>query len=226
MTKAELATALLDYLRDPYDSQCDADVATNDFINLDQAAEYLADLRRDEDAAELEPDERVPQEVTPELYMEVWNCEIRRCRHDLWVEHLADWLTRNECVCIHSQYHHEYRNNDPDVEPVDFIEEANPDELSFVSDPGNTMELLRLGMRSVNTFSPNDEYYWYDEQNDILRSSDTPFADGVIDAEALARYAIERSNECLEEILSQMEPSDMFLTFGSANEEDVKEWLS
>lgn len=226
MTKSELVTALLDHLRDPYDTQCDADIATLDFIDLDQAAGYLADLRRDEDAAELEPDERVPQEVTPELYMEVWNCEIRRCRHDLFVERLADWLTENECVCIHSQYHHDYTNDDQDVEPMDFLYEMNPDELSFVKDPGNTVEMLTLGMRSRDTFNPDHEYYWYDTKNNRLCSSSTPFADGICDATALARYAVMCSGECLEEILSQMDSKDMFLVFGTADAEEVKAWLS
>ena len=78
MTKAELTTAILERLHDPYDTMPDADIATLDFLTLDQAKEYLADLRRDEVAAELDQDERLPQEVTPELYMEVWNCDIRR----------------------------------------------------------------------------------------------------------------------------------------------------
>jgi len=81
MTKTELTTAILERLHDPYDSVPDEDIADLGFLTLDQAKEYLADLRRDEDAADLEPDERLPQEVTPELYMEVWNCDIRRCRH-------------------------------------------------------------------------------------------------------------------------------------------------
>ena len=81
MTKLELTAAILERLHDPDDSVPDEDIATLDFLTLDQAEEYLADLRRDENAADLEPDERLPQEVTPELYMEVWNCDIRRARH-------------------------------------------------------------------------------------------------------------------------------------------------
>jgi len=96
MTKIELTSALLDYLRDPYDSVCDEDIAALDFLTLDEARGYLADLRRDEDAADLEPDERLPQEVTPELYMEVFNCEISRCRHNLKVEQLANQLAEEE----------------------------------------------------------------------------------------------------------------------------------
>ena len=226
MTKAELTTAILERLHDPYDTVPDADTATLDFLTLDQAKEYLADLRRDEDAAELDQDERLPQEVTPELYMEVWNCDIRRCRYSVWVERLAGWLTTNECVCIHNQYHHDYTNDDPDVEPMDFLYEMNPDELSFVKDPGNTVEMLTLGMRSRDTFNPDHEYYWYDAKNDRLVSSDTPFADGICDATALARYAVMCSGECLKEILSQMDSKDMFLVFGTADAEEVKAWLS
>lgn len=227
MTKAELTTAILERLHDPYDTIPDADIATLDFLTLDQAKEYLADLRRDEDAAELDQDERLPQEVTPELYMEVWNCDIRRCRYSVWVERLAGWLTTNECVCIHNQYHHDYTNDDPDVEPMDFLHEYDIGELPFMDDAYNdAIDLLTIGMRSKDTFTPADEYYWYDAKNNRLCSSSTPFADGVCDATALARYAVMCSDECLEEILSQMDSKDMFLVFGTADAEEVKAWLS
>lgn len=80
MTKSELSAALLERLHAPYDQTTDAEIATLLLLTIAQAADYLADLRRDEDAADLAPDERLPKEVTPLLYMEVYNSEIRRCR--------------------------------------------------------------------------------------------------------------------------------------------------
>lgn len=80
MTKLELSAALLERLHAPYDQTTDAEIATLPLLTVAQAADYLADLRRDEDAADLAPDERLPKEVTPLLYMEVYNSEIRRCR--------------------------------------------------------------------------------------------------------------------------------------------------
>ena len=219
MTKSELTSALLDRLRDPWDSVCDEDIATLDFISIDQATEYLAELRKEEDDDELEQDERLPQEVTPALYMEVFNCEICRCRHDVRVERLADWLKENENVCVYAMFHDEYANSDPDVEPMDFL--SDKEMLYFIDNPDDPLELLDLGLRSHDTFSMEDEYYWYDDKNNKLCSSNTPFADGVIDATALARYAVESHGACLEEILSQMSDRDMVLVFGTSDPKEV-----
>lgn len=83
MTKAELTTAILGNIRSPWDSCTDAEIATIDPLSIEDATKYLAELRQNEDAADLEPDERLPKEVTPDLFMEVFNCEIRRCRHSI-----------------------------------------------------------------------------------------------------------------------------------------------
>ena len=226
MTKSDLTIALLERLRDPFDTQCDADIATLDFLNVDEAAGYLADLRRDEDAAELDQDERLPQEVTPELYMEVWNCEIRRCRHDLWVERLADWLKKNEEVFTYTQHHDEYANDGPDIEPMDLLYEYDLNDLPFIGGDYDIVDLLTIGMRSKDTFTPADDFYWYDEKQNRLISSSTPYADGIIDATALARHIVETGGECLDDVLSIMSPENRFLTFGSADEEDVRKWLN
>lgn len=222
MTKAELTAKILDAITDPW-NDCDADIATCDYINLTEATSYLADIRRDEDSADLEPDERLPEEVTPSMLMEVFNCDIKRARHEMVVHYLADWLTREECVCLHDNYFQDYENNDPEVIPVDFImnETRFPFSTCDTENPDH-VDTLMIGLNSAKTFNPNHEYCWFDKEKNQLFSSDTPFADGIIDAEAMARYFIDdASDEDFGYLLGEMDDDDIRLVFGTTDEDEL-----
>ena len=198
MNKIELTERIMDAIIDPWTMDA-VDMCDSDLLTLDQADGYLAELRRDEESAELEEDERLPKEVTPELYMEVYNCMVRSARHEMTIRLMADWLTDNEDVADYDQY---YAENVPDaiqVLPCDFLEEQFPFSIEHGNEP-DAYELVMLGKNSAATFNPEDEYCWFDEENWQLFSTDTPFKDGVIDAHEVARYMLEDDPEFLDEI--------------------------
>lgn len=196
MNKIELTERIMDAIIDPWTMDV-SDMYESDLLTIEQATGYLAELRRDEESAELEEDERLPKEVTPELYMEVYNCMVRSARHEQTIRLMADYLTDNECVCEYDCY---YTAAVPDavrVLPCDFIEERFPFNTEHGNEP-DAYELIMIGKNSAATFDPEDEYCWFDTENGQLFSTDTPFKDGVIDAYEVARYMLEDNPEFLE----------------------------
>lgn len=209
MNRNELIERIRDALIDPWtdpDNYYNLAPAT-----LADAREALADIREDERLAELDDDERLPAEVTPELVQEVMNCLIRWRKHEHQVEQLAEWLTDNECVCIYDQYRDCYPNNSPEVIPVDFLYNADqfPFALEIKNAEADVVTMLSIGAKSVKTFSTNHNYCWFDQKKWQLYSTDTPFADGIINAKALATYAIDSGDpELMSDLRSQMDDDD------------------
>lgn len=214
MNKNELAERIRDSLLDPWNDPDDYyELAP---VSVDYAREVLADLRETDRLCELDDDERLPDEVTPELVQEVINCLIRWRKHEHQVDQLAEWLTETENVCIFDQYRNEYPNNSPEIIPVDFL--YNTEDFPFTLEIGNARAdvatLLSIGKQSANTFSPNHEYCWFDKEKWQLYSTDTPFADGLINAKALATYAIDSGDkDIMDEIQSQMDDKDWVRIF-------------
>ena len=188
MNKAELIERTIDALIDPWNDD------PNDYLHVDpidlcQAENILRDVREGEDSAELEPEERLPEAVTPSIMMEAFNCLIRARKFTARVNRLADWLTANECVCEYDQFKDDYLDNPLTVLPTEFL---NEDDFPFPIDNGHKpspLRLIDLGNRSSD-FDQDDEFCWYDKERDELVSSDTPFDDGIIDAEALATFIL------------------------------------
>ena len=80
MTKAEIVTRIIDRITDPW-SESPEDYRFAQPIDMDAAAEYLAMYR--EDDKDLDPEDRMPEEATPSLLMEAYNCYIRFQKHKL-----------------------------------------------------------------------------------------------------------------------------------------------
>ena len=191
MTTPELIKRIVDSFFDFAD--CPSDYLGLDPMTLDEATEYLAEQRKTERECELEPDECLPEEVTPELYMEASNYHMNHMKFLARIERLAEWLTENECVCEHDSYYGDYPNNDPCVVPTDFI--CNELKDGFYFDDDVTIDdLIEIGANSKRTFSFDHEYCWYDKEKKQLFSSDTPFHDGIIDTEAMARFILLDAN--------------------------------
>ena len=92
----------------------------------------LKDLRDNEDAADLEPEERLPEDVTPELVMLAYNCLIRARKHEARVHRLAEYITDNEMVCEYANYYLPELENGIDMVPVDFL--TDTDGFPFMDD--------------------------------------------------------------------------------------------
>lgn len=219
MTKTELTTRIIDRITDPW-TDSPEDYADSDLITLQEAEELLRTCREEDRDNFLEPEEKMPEEVTPALLMEVYNCLVRANKHELRVKKLAQFITDNEMVCEYDTYYLPANDNAIDVVPVDFLYDVStfPFQLND-NDTPNVADILRIGMNSKNTFRFDDEYCWFDKNKEVLRSTDHPFGDGTLDAEAFARFAME-DRETLEYFVKDiMTDDDITAVFGCTAEE-------
>ena len=211
MTKAELIAHIIDHITDPW-TECPEDYKYADLIDVDTAADVLKQYREDEE--DFDPEDRMSDEVTPELMMEAYNCNVRYQKHKLCVQKLADWLTENECVCEYDQYKNEYLDDPLVVLPVDFlVEDGFPFPMIDNAYP-HSLFLIELGKRSPN-FDTNREYCWYDRTKDQMFSSDRPFHDGVIDAEKFAEFIVDDKGACDYFVNALMDDDEVKDVFGS-----------
>ena len=214
MTRTELMEIVTDRICDPW-TYCAEDIAVCDPIGIDEAKNWLAEYRKEDE--DFEPEDRLPAEVTPEMLMISWNCLIQKARYDLRVERFAEWLTKHEEVVLYDNYRPE---GSVEVIPVDLLYNTRtfPFDFKFMKQP-DVVSLIRIGQRSPE-FNGNDSYCWYDPDKMVLRSSDTPFKDGVIDAQTFAEHVMkDPDHECLKEALEYMDDEDVVLTFGCGREE-------
>lgn len=221
MTKSELIERIVDSFWD-FSAEDPADYADMTPITIDEAQLYLAEMRAQERECELEPDECLPVDVTPELYMEAWNCYLRMMQHRALIDRLASWLTEAEDVCDYSNFRTEYLDDSLDIFPTDFLRDMNEFPFDLGTDETPTVvDILEIGARSRHTFNANHEYCWYDPAKCQIFSSNHPFADGVIDAVAMATYALEGSHDLLEEIIERMSDEEVRHVFGKMREEVI-----
>lgn len=219
MTKAELTERIIDRITDPW-TESPEDYEYADLLDPDSAKDVLKQYREDDVNEGWDEDDRMPDEVTPELFMEVYNCNVRKNRHELQVKRLAAWLTDAEDVCDYDNFRTEYLDDSIDICPTDFLTDSTFPFDTGTNDDLSIIDILDIGARSKHTFNPNHEFCWYDSTKMQLYSSNTPFADGVIDAVSMARYAIDEPNhDCLRDILSSMPPESVQYIFGCTEDE-------
>ena len=222
MSKAELIEKIIDAMVDPWTDDPEEYLDATP-VDLEYAHVMLKDLRDNEDAADLEPDERLPEEVTPELVMLAYNCLIRARKHEARVHRLAEYITDNEMVCEYDNYYLPELKNRIDMIPVDFLTDADGFD-SFIDD-ASPLNILLIGMNSQHTFNPKHEFCWFDKEKNILHSTDHPFGDGILDAEAFAEYAMsDEGQDCLDYIMTCiMDDDDFKSVFGCTREEYANE---
>lgn len=225
MNKAELIERIIDAITDPW-NECPFDFEDLAPLNLEEATGYLADLRHDEDLSDLDPEDRLPAAVTPELYMEAFNCYLRKMRHECHILRLSKYLTDNECVCEYDQFRDDYKHNDPMVLPVDFLLDGFPFPTASGEDP-DMLDMLLIGKNSARTFNPEHDYCWYDKRTTTLFSSDTPFHDGIIHARALAEFILgPDGHTSLNYFLSSLLDDDKIEEIFHCSEAEVRELYS
>ena len=188
MKKAELIERIIDEFT-CMGSESEEDTAYAKPMTLNEAKIYLDELR-EQQAIDLEPEERLPAEVTPELYMEAFNCYLRKCRHDVTLNRLAEFFTLHEMVDTYHEFDDKYQHPDTDkvVYPTDWLTENM--EFPFTPYDLTMLDLIRLGQNSPD-FDPQKDFCWYDYDTKQLHSTDTPFADGLIDAKAFAEWIMD-----------------------------------
>ena len=222
MTKAELIERTIDAIIDPWNDCAEDYLCASLIDSIEEASGYLAELRRDQDGMDLDEDEKIPDEVTPALYMEAYNCLVRARKHEAWVQRLAEFITDNEMVCEYANYYYPIIENGIDVIPVDFLYNSTrfPFPTHNTENP-DIIDVLRIGLNSAKTFNCNHEYCWFDKDTETLHSTDHPFRDGVLDAEAFAEYILsDEGQDCFDYITNDiMDAEDFRSVFGYEKEE-------
>ena len=224
MTKAEIISRIIDRITDPW-SDCPENYDTAPLINLQEAEEYLREMREDDDLGDLDPEDRMPDEATPALYMEAYNCYVRWMKHELRVERLAEYIKEQDLVCEYVTYYAPTLDNPVNVFPVDFLD--NCDTCPFTLKDGRIptiIDLLSIGRRSKSSFCQTDEYCWFDKYTGVLHSTDHPFDDKILDAYGFARFILENA-EALKYITDNMDRFDIQHIFLCSKDELMKEMI-
>lgn len=220
MTKAELIERIVDALIDPWTDD------PNDYLNatpidIEYAKVMLKDLRDNEDDADLEQDERLPEEVTPELVMIAYNCLIRARKNEARVNRLAEFITDYDMVCEYDNYYLPDHHDAVDITPIDFLDGTDRFPFDIGNNEASVLDMLLIGKNSANTFNPKDEYCWFDADAMTLHSTNEPFRDGLLDAKGFAEYIMsDEGQDCFEYITeSIMTDEDFKYVFGCTREE-------
>ena len=202
MNKAELIERIVDTFTG-MGSEDPIDTAFCSYLTLEEAKTYLNEYRAME-KADFEPDEWLPEEVTPELWMEANNCYIRKCRHDVLVKRITEWLIEDDPVALYDNYRLDYGENHPEIVPIDFW--YNYDSIADLPfGHGNKptivdmIELIQIGLNSKGYCNFTHEYICYNEKEKRLSTTNHPFAAGMINPNEFAEY-IASTPELLEEI--------------------------
>lgn len=224
MTKAELIEKIVDAMIDPW-TDCPDDYLDATPIDIHEATDLLDQIRDDEDKMDLEPEERLPEEVTPELVMIAYNCLIHARKHEARVKRLAEYITDNDMVCEYDNYYLPEHHDAVDITPIDFLVGTDRFPFDIGNNEASVLDMLLIGKNSANTFNPKDEYCWFDADAMTLHSTNEPFRDGTLDAEAFAEYAMsDEGQDCFDYITTEiMDDDDFQSVFGCTREEYANE---
>ena len=192
MNKADLIERIIDTFTD-MGSEDPEDTAFANRLTLPEAKLYLNELRENEKLS-LPPDEWLPNEITPELYMEAFNCYLAKCQYDITLKRLVEFFTIGEVCNPYNtlKAYHEFdgiykSETDKIVYPTDYLNECI--EFPFTSEDLTMFDLIVIGQNSPD-FDPNEKFCWYDEQYNQLHTTDIPFSDDLIDANAFAEWIL------------------------------------
>ena len=229
MNKTELTERIIDRITDPW-SESPEDFADLEPITLEQAQEYLEMYRAEDE--DLEEDSKLPAECTAEILMEVENCYIASMKFEFRVRQLTDWLTDNEPVAFYDQCFADYVETAESVVrkvlPTEFLKDTMTlPEFPFYlgEDTGHdpsAADLIVIGQHS-SEFNISDTYCYYDDKHDAFVSTNTPFADGVIDAHDFAEFILMDAGALGELLDNEMDDDDIRTVFGCTKEELIHE---
>jgi len=221
MTKLELIEKIINRITDPWTESCE-DYKYAELIDKDTAKDIINQCREEDE--DFDPEDRLPEEVTPELMMIAYNCNVRKNKHELKVRNLAKAIADYDLVCEYSNYYLPDHNDAIDIIPTDFLMGYG----SFPFDRENSLspsDLICIGLNSAKVFNSNHEYCWYDKNTMTLHSTDEPFRDGTLNPGAFAEYLLSPEGEDgLNYIVNEIIDDDDFIeTFGCTKEEFMKE---
>lgn len=186
MKKEEIIERIIDTFTD-MGCESPEDTAAGPIISLDEAVTYLAE-RRGMEQEDLNPEDWLPEETTPEMYMEAYNCYVMKCRHDYMKEAYIEWMKNVEPWDVYDDYCDATKTYKA-VLPTEYLEDGEGFPFDDKYGQPNLLGCIIIGQNSSD-FDPESQYCWYDDENRKIYGSSTPFKDGVIDCEPIAEWLL------------------------------------
>lgn len=190
MTKEEIFERIIDTFTD-MGSECPEDTALCNYLTLKEGEMYLAQQRSDEDDEDLDPEDRLPDEVTPELYTEAMNCWIRYCKYQTVRNRIIDWFEAKEPYEVYEWYCETVLGKKPSVLCMCDLDEDI--DFPFDIEGKSWLGIIKLGWKSSKTFRPTDTFV--KQEANYLVSTNRPFHDGWLPVEDMADYIMEHPED-------------------------------
>lgn len=233
MTKAELIERIIDSF-DDMSGECPTDYLGLEPLTLAEATTYLAEQRANERDCDLEPDECLPAEVTPELYMEASNCYFRMMQFKARAEQIADYFDDHHeflayCFSRCVDYAHSSGKclnfgGPDDMCPMDFFMEHLEEGNFFFDTNRRTFskeEILKMFADSIGSIDTDDEYicfYDYGTRQKLMSTDDPTEA---VEVDELAK-CITEDRELFELFIHEMvEDDDLVEEIFNCTKEDL-----
>lgn len=158
-----------------------------------EAQRYLKEALNTQKAMDLDPEESIPEDISPALFRELYNEIAKEHNKEVSVSRLAEYIEDNCCVAEYDSFiidfYHENKISLQQVCPMDWLnDDIDPFELNALPVPDMVMLV-----RNSPSFNLKNEYYTLKDNK--LISTNNPFKDGITDAEQMAQFLVDRDED-------------------------------
>ena len=120
---------------------------------------------------------------------------------------IETYLKENEAVAVNDAYisacgYLDTPSGNPNVFPMSILDV--PQTGLFETDERvypSPLDIMKIYDNSRETFNIQDEYFYYDDVDQILYSSNHPYADGMIDADIIARFCVKYDDDLSDDVI-------------------------
>lgn len=135
-----------------------------------------------------------PEGMTAELLSREWNRAIQQSTKQ---EQIAMYLRDNEnvganVIYINDAHDKGIKTDNPYVMPMNSLDDSD---LCVLGKSVSPLEIMYIYGNSSNTFKLSDSWFTYDEGQKLLRSSNRPYHENMIDAMEIAEFCVKYDND-------------------------------
>lgn len=221
MNKATIIKTIIDFIDAPYSGDAPEEFDDVREITLDDAERYLKDYLDDARKCDDEVSIKAFEQASPQIFLEAWSKMCVSARRRIATEKLSEFIRESEPVCAYDQYCEDYIDAPRHVYPVHFINGYETGDFPFTtSEKLEISDLIQIGINSAKE-DFTKEFCWYDEEKKVIHTTNTPFADGVLDAEGFASFILDNA-DALGDFLDNIIPDeDIQEIFGASKEQII-----
>ena len=214
MSKEEIVARILEYMIDE-GRDCPEDYADVEPVDLDYATNtMLEDFRAFENDLIDEDEEKIGDQVTPELLMEVFNCHLKAMKRELHIEQITEYFEESDdsIVYAYSYLPECHPKNAPvDMAPLDFFTDELAEGGFYFDTVKKTFtkeEILRIFSASIQHIDFNADYICFIDTGNEQYMKTFNCADEVVDPEEFATAIVDNPSGFryfVEEVLEDEE---------------------